>query len=31
MELIDIAFYAWCAGAIFLTIGVIIWIDKQLR
>ena len=31
MEAIDIAFYAWCAGSFFITIGVIIWIDKQIK
>ena len=31
MEAVDIAFYIWCAGSFILTIGVIIWIDKQLR
>lgn len=31
MELVDIAFYIWCAGSFFITIGVIIWIDKQLK
>ena len=31
MEAIDIAFYIWCTTAFFITIGAIIWIDKQLK
>ena len=31
MEAVDIAFYIWCAGSFILTIGAIIWIDKQIR
>jgi len=31
MEWIDIAFYIWCSTSVFLTIGVIFWINKQLR
>ena len=31
MEAIDIAFYIWCVGAFFITIGMIIWIDKQMK